>query len=47
VYALDVDQLPLGLSTTGALLEFQATAQRLAKASILPDFALGRSNREQ
>ncbi len=39
LYALDVDNLPLGSSTTGALLEFQAAAHTLAKATLTGLFA--------
>lgn len=39
VYALDVDKLPLGGSTTGALLEFQAASHTLAKATLTGLFA--------
>jgi Raf kinase inhibitor-like YbhB/YbcL family protein len=39
VYALDVQTLPLSSSTTGALLEFQAIAHTLDKATITGLFA--------
>ena len=39
LYALNVDRLPLGGSTTGALLEFQVAAHTLAKAKLTGLFA--------
>lgn len=39
VYALDVDELPLDKSTTGAKLEFMASQHTLAKAEIVGLYA--------
>lgn len=39
LYALDIENFPLGSSTTGALIEFQMLAHTLAKARITGLFA--------